>query len=150
MSRVAPRVDVPGDGPRVLSSIRLADVLGSSPHGVVRLAHTQTIADALRTLSQYNILSAPGAPWPGQRLLSAEMPWRRHGGAARRPKAHACGSLRLRLRLQPAAQSCAPPRASSASVLVCAPDARARERFLERSLCALVILCAYAPWLTRG
>jgi hypothetical protein len=60
MSRPPPKLVLPG-GHGVLSTIRLADVLGHSPHGVVRLAHTQTIADALRILAQYNTLSAPGA-----------------------------------------------------------------------------------------
>ena len=60
MSRPPPKLELPG-GHGVLSTIRLSDVLGASPHGVVRLAHTQTIGDALRILAQYNILSAPGA-----------------------------------------------------------------------------------------
>lgn len=81
MARAPPKLELPS-GHGVLSSIRLADVLGESPHAVVRLAHTQTIADALSILAQHNILSAPGAPL------------RRRAGAARavpRARAAACG-----------------------------------------------------------
>jgi hypothetical protein len=85
MARAPPKLELPS-GRGVLSSIRLADVLGEAPHAVVRLAHTQTIADALSILAQHNILSAPGARLRRRARAARAVPRARgaHAAAVRR------------------------------------------------------------------
>ena len=100
MARAPPTLKLPSGQANVLSSIRLADVLGESPHSVVRLAHTQTIADALSILAQHNILSAPGA-----RLHLPALP---RSAVRTVPRAHIC--MRPRFRACAAAPQRAPPR----------------------------------------
>jgi hypothetical protein len=50
----------------VLSRIKLSALLAEQPAGrtVVKLAHDDTIADALSVLAEHNILAAPGARTP--------------------------------------------------------------------------------------
>jgi hypothetical protein len=99
-----PKLEVPGGGHGVLSTIRLTDLLGESPHNVVRLSHQQTIADALKLLSQYNILSAPGARTRGRTAHVAR--------AAREASQGASAAWRLRWPCDsaPARARRAPPR----------------------------------------